>query len=49
MSVDIELDARLLELVEELIENRPDLGYQQVEGFVNTAVETWLKEHGQQA
>jgi hypothetical protein len=35
--------------VEELIETRPDIGIRQVEDCVNTAVETWLKEHGQQA
>jgi len=46
MSVDIELDARLFELVEELIETRPDIGIRRVEDFVNTAVEMWLKEHG---
>ena len=49
MSTDIKLDTRLLKLVKELVETRPDLEYERVEDFVELAVETWLKEHGQQA
>ena len=47
--VDVELDAKLFELVEELIKTRPDLGYRQVEDFVNTAVAQYLKKHSKQA
>jgi hypothetical protein len=35
--------------MKKLTETRSDFRFRQVEDFVNTAVETWLKEHGQQA